>query len=92
MNRLTEEEKQQIRNKVFIPGAKFANVLLFEPELKFKNKLIAWCNKIMDDTGWKIKSSYEFNENNVYVSFQVQITEDKESLSLDVAITNEKRN
>lgn len=90
MDRLTEQEKQQVRDQVFTPGAKFVGTLLFETESKFKKKLEAWCKKQAKSTGWTVKSQCKLADNNVVVSYYVRVAEGREPMSLDVVVQARK--
>jgi len=90
MERLTEQEKQQIRDKVFTPGAKFVGTLLFENETKFQKKLEAFAKKLAKNTGWTVKQRCHFANNNVKASFYVRIAEGREPMNLDVVVQAKK--
>ena len=90
MDRLTEQEKQHVRNQVFTPGAKFVGTLLFETESKFRKKLDAWCNKQAKSTGWTVKSQCKLANNCVKVSFYVRVAEGREPMNLDVVVQAKK--
>lgn len=86
MDRLTEQEKQHVRDTVFTPGAKFVGTLLFETEAKFKKNLDAWCKKQAKSTGWTVKSQCKLANNNVKVSFYVRTGEGREPMNLEVVV------
>lgn len=92
MERLTEQEKRQVRDQVFTPGAKFVGTLLFENESKFAKKLDAWCAKQAKSTGWKVKSYHKLANNIVKVSFYVRVAEGREPMNLDVVVEVKKKN
>lgn len=82
---LSEQEKQEIKNKIIYPSAKFIGTLLFDGREKFEKKLFAWCEKLKENTNWNIDATSTFLDMEVIVSFNIVISNNKESFEMTVA-------
>lgn len=92
MEKLTEQEKQQVRNQVFQPIAKFIGTLLFEAESKFEKKLVAFEKKLVKNTGYNsIKHSCKFMHDNVKTSLYVKPRDNSEVMSVDIVVQKAKK-
>jgi len=91
MEHLMEHDKQQVRDRVFQPMAKFIGKLAFDTPAKFKKKLFAFQNKLQTNTGWSIKHTCKYANNNIVVGIFVKCQEGHEVMNLDVVVKAMKK-